>query len=198
MWATLAIACIAALSLVLLPLVFGWRTIFSRNPGKFRTIVYFACLGAGYIMVEVGLISKFIQALSNATVSASVLITGMLVCSGFGSLVSERYFDSARSIMPRIFLAIGALLIGYGLALDSVLDWIGTFPYALRLLFCFVLIFPPAFLMGFPMPIAMTVAGATRQGPHVPVGLGHQRLLLGGRARRWCRSSPPRSGWRRC
>ena len=155
-WATLGIACIAALSLVLLPLAFGWRTIFSRNPGKFRTIVYFACLGAGYIMVEVGLISKFIQALSNATVSASVLITGMLVCSGLGSLVSERYFDRARTIMPRIFLAIGALLIGYGLALDSVLDWIGTFPYALRLLFCFVLIFPPAFLMGFPMPIAMT------------------------------------------
>ena len=53
---------------MLLPLVFGWRTIFSRNPGKFRTIVYFACLGAGYIMVEVGLISKFVLALSNATV----------------------------------------------------------------------------------------------------------------------------------
>ena len=43
--------------------------------------------------------------------------------------------------MPRIFLAIGALLIGYGLALDSVLDWIGTFPYAMRLLLCFVLVF---------------------------------------------------------
>ena len=155
-WATLGIACVAALSLVLLPLVFGWRSIFSHNPGKFRTIVYFACLGAGYIMVEVGLISKFIEALSNATVSASVLITGMLVCSGLGSLVSERYFAEARSVMPRIFAAIGALLIGYGLALDSILDWIGTFPYAMRLLFCFVLVFPPAFLMGFPMPIAMT------------------------------------------
>jgi hypothetical protein len=156
-WATLGIASIAALSLVLLPLAFGWRTIFSRNPGKLRTILYFACLGAGYIMVEVGLISKFIEALSNATVSASVLITGMLVCSGAGSLVSERYFARARSIMPRIFAAIGSLLIGYGLALDSVLDWIGTFPYALRLLFSFALIFPPAFLMGFPMPIAMTL-----------------------------------------
>ena len=156
-WATLAIACVAALSLVLLPLAFGWRTVFSRNPGKFRTIIYFACLGAGYIMVEVGLISKFIEALSNATVSASVLITGMLVCSGAGSLVSERYFARARNLMPRIFVAIGALLIGYGLALDSVLDWIGTFPYALRLLFSFALIFPPAFLMGFPMPIAMTL-----------------------------------------
>jgi len=48
------------------------------------------------------------------------------------------------------------LLIGYGLFLDHVLDLIGTLPYALRLICCFALIFPPAFLMGFPMPTAMT------------------------------------------
>ncbi len=156
LWATLAIACVAALSLVLIPLVFGWRTIFSHNPGKFRTIIYFACLGAGYIMVEVGLISDFMLALSNATVSASVLITGMLVFSGLGAFVSERYLDRARGMMPKIFVAIGVLLVGYGLFLDRVLDLIGTLPYALRLLFCFALIFPPAFLMGFPMPTAMT------------------------------------------
>ena len=156
LWATLAIACLAALSLVLIPLIFGWRTIFSHNPGKFRTIIYFACLGAGYIMVEVGLISDFMLALSNATVSASVLITGMLVFSGLGAFVSERYLDRARGMMPKIFIAIGVLLVGYGLFLDRVLDLIGTLPYGLRLLFCFALIFPPAFLMGFPMPTAMT------------------------------------------
>jgi hypothetical protein len=156
LWATLAIACIAALSLVLIPLIFGWRTIFSHNPGKFRTIVYFACLGAGYIMVEVGLISDFMLALSNATVSASVLITGMLVFSGLGAYFSERFLDRARNVMPKIFVAIGVLLIGYGLFLDRVLDLIGTLPYALRLVCCFALIFPPAVLMGFPMPTAMT------------------------------------------
>jgi hypothetical protein len=156
LWATLAIACIAALSLVLIPLIFGWRTIFSHNPGKFRTIVYFACLGAGYIMVEVGLISDFMLALSNATVSASVLITGMLVFSGLGAYFSERFLDRARNMMPKIFIAIGVLLIGYGLFLDRLLDLIGTLPYALRLVCCFALIFPPAFLMGFPMPTAMT------------------------------------------
>src|SRR6185295_16779990 len=105
LWATLAIACLAALSLVLIPLVFGWRTIFSHNPGKFRTIVYFACLGAGYIMVEVGMISEFMLALSNATVSASVLITGMLVFSGLGGYFFDRFIDRARSAMPKIFMA---------------------------------------------------------------------------------------------
>ena len=70
--------------------------------------------------------------------------------------MSERYLDRARTVMPKIFVAISALLIGYGLFLDRVLDLIGTLPYALRLICCFALIFPPAFLMGFPMPIAMT------------------------------------------
>ncbi len=155
-WATLGVAMAAATILVLFPLIFGWRTIFSAVPGKFMSIVYFACLGLGYIMVEVGLIANFILALSNATVSASVLITGMLVFSGLGSFVSERYLDRAKTVMPWVFAAIGALLIGYGFLLDSVLDAIGTLPYGLRLACCFALIFPPAFLMGFPMATAMT------------------------------------------
>jgi hypothetical protein len=155
-WATLGIATLAALSLVLLPVIFGWRTIFSRYPGKLGTIVYFACLGAGYIMVEVGLIAHFMLALSNATVSASVLITGMLVFSGLGSFASERFLPRARTTMPVIFLAIGALLIAYGFLLDIPLGFIGTLPYGWRLFFCFLLILPPAFLMGFPMPTGMT------------------------------------------
>lgn len=159
LWATLGIAAVFALTLVLFPLVFGWRTIFSRYPGKFGTMVYFLCLGLGYIIVEVGMISHFILALSNATVSASVLITGMLVFSGIGSFVSERYLDRARNVMPKVFLAIFAILAFYAFAIDYALDWVGTLPYALRIVLCLLLILPPAFLMGFPMPTAMTTLG---------------------------------------
>ena len=71
LWATFAIACAAAPSRwSSLPVIFGWRDAFSRNPGKPGTILYFACLGLGYIMVEVGLIGRFTLALANPTVSA--------------------------------------------------------------------------------------------------------------------------------
>ena len=159
LWATLGIATVFALTLVLFPVIFGWRTIFSRYPGKFGTMIYFLCLGLGYIIVEVGMISHFILALSNATVSASVLITGMLVFSGIGSFVSERYLDHARSVMPKVFLAIFLILAVYAFTIDYALDWIGTLPYALRILLCLLIILPPAFLMGFPMPTAMTTLG---------------------------------------
>lgn len=159
LWATLGIASIFAFTLVLFPVIFGWRTIFSRYPGKAGTMVYFLCLGLGYIIVEVGMISHFVLALSNPTVSASVLITGMLVFSGLGSFLSERYIDRARRVMPRIFLAIFAILTLYAFTIDFALDWIGTLPYALRILLCLLLLMPPAFLMGFPMPTAMTTLG---------------------------------------
>ena len=159
LWATLGIAAIAALVLVAIPVLLGWRTIFSRTPGQLRVILYFACLGLGYIMVEVALIAKFVLPLGNPTVSASILITGMLVFSGLGSLTSERFMNRARVTMPIIFVAIGALLIAYGFVIDPILDAIGRLPYALRLVCCFLLIAPPAFLMGFPMSTAMTWLG---------------------------------------
>jgi hypothetical protein len=159
LWATLGIATVFALTLVLLPLIFGWRTIFSRYPGKAGTMVYFLCLGLGYIIVEVGMIAHFVLALSNPTVSASVLITGMLVFSGLGSFTSERFLHRARSVMPKIFLAIFAILTLYAFTIDFALDWIGTLPYVLRILLCLLLLMPPAFLMGFPMPTAMTTLG---------------------------------------
>jgi hypothetical protein len=158
-WATLGVACATATFLLAIPVAWGWRAIFSKSPGKFLTIVYFSCLGAGYIMVEVGLIAHFVMALGNATVSASVLITGMLVFSGLGSLTSERILPRMRIAMPPIFLAIGALLIFYALFLNNALDAIGALPYGARLMLSFLFIAPPAFLMGFPMPIAMTTLG---------------------------------------
>ncbi|TPM08738.1 hypothetical protein FJ960_05635 [Mesorhizobium sp. B2-3-11] len=155
-WATLGIACITAASLVLLPVIFGWRIVFSRSRGKLGTILYFACLGLGYIMVEVGLISRFTVALANPTVSASVLISSMLVFSGLGSLFAERIFDRARTLLPVVLLTVCVLLLAYGFYLSPVLDRIGAYPYAVRLLLCFLLVSPPAFLMGMPMATAMT------------------------------------------
>ncbi len=158
-WATLGVACVTAAALLAIPVVWGWRSIFAKTPGKGLTVLYFACLGAGYIMVEVGLIAHFVMALGNPTVSASILITGMLVFSGVGALVSERILPIMRVFMPVLFIAIGAMLIGYALFLNVALDAIGTLPYGARLVLCFVFIAPPAFLMGFPMSTAMTTLG---------------------------------------
>jgi hypothetical protein len=88
-----------------------------------------------------------------------VLITGMLVFSGLGALVSERVLGIKEVFMPILFIVVAAMLAGYALYLDRGLDAIGAYPYAARLGLCFAFIAPPAFLMGFPMSVAMTTLG---------------------------------------
>jgi spermidine synthase len=156
LWATLGIAAIGALLLTALPFCFGWRLMFQHFPGKPGIILYFGCLGLGYIAVEIALLSKFVLALSNYTISAAVVITSMLTFSGIGSLLAQRFLDRARSVLPQILAVIGALLIAEALWADRALDWIGALSPIGRLLCCVALIFPPSLLMGFPMPIAMT------------------------------------------
>ncbi|MCY4394948.1 MAG: hypothetical protein OXC10_07425 [Rhodospirillaceae bacterium] len=203
LWATLIIAAIFGFFLMMIPVAAGWRTIFSRQPGKIGIFVYFFCLGTGYITIEVGLIGKFLVALSNPTISATVLITSMLFFSGIGSLVSARYVADCRRVMPRIFMGIGVLVAGGAFLFDPVLGAIGQWPYPLRIATCILLIAPAAFLMGFPFPTGMTmlsrlgkerfflwawgingtfsVVGAVAV-PIVNVLFGQQALLLGAAA----------------
>jgi hypothetical protein len=93
--------------------------------------------------------------LGNATVSAATVIAGMLVFSGLGSFAAERIRHCVHLALPFILGAVAALLLLYGVALDTPLRWIGAQPYAARVAFSLALLAPPAFLMGFPMPGAM-------------------------------------------
>lgn len=156
-WVTLAVAFAAAILLVLSPLLLRWRLAFSQQPGKIGAIIYFACLGLGYMMVEIGLLARFVLPLENATASAATVIAGMLVFSGLGSFSAERIRQRVHLALPLILGAIAALLFLYGVALVPPLRWIGTQPYAARVIFSVALIAPPAFLMGFPMPSAMAL-----------------------------------------
>ena len=67
LWATLFLSLILGFILMLLPMVFGWRAFFQRRRGKLGVIVYFLCLGVGYMFVEIAMISKYILCLGNAT-----------------------------------------------------------------------------------------------------------------------------------
>ena len=91
------------------------------------------------------------------TVSASVLITGMLVFSGLGAFVSERYLDRARGLMPKIFIA-DRRAAGRLRPLPRPRARPDRHSCPTRCVCCSASrsIFPPAFLMGFPMPTAMT------------------------------------------
>lgn len=156
LWATLLVSTVLGFMLLSLPVAFGWKAFFGKHRGKVGIIIYFLCLGLGYILVEIGLIGKYIECLGNATVSVTVLITGMLLFSGIGSYVSAGFASKpGRTILP-VCCSIAALLLFYAYGLDPLLDFVGMAPYWVRIFVCLGLLFPLAFLMGFPFALGMT------------------------------------------
>jgi len=156
LWVTLGVAALGAILLMALPACFGWRVMVCHFPGKAGIILFFASLGLGYIAVEIGLLSAFVLALSNYTISAAVVIPGMLFFSGIGSLLSQHFLERSRVILPQVLGAIAVMLLIEPQWLSSALARIGTLPSPWRLLCCLLLLLPPALMMGAPMPLAMT------------------------------------------
>ena len=156
LWATLFLSLILGFILMLLPMVFGWRAFFQRRRGKLGVIVYFLCLGVGYMFVEIAMISKYILCLGNASLSVTILVTGMLLFSGLGSYLSARFMPVAKRAMAIICSLITLLLVLYAVYLDRILALVGLWPYGFKIVCCLMLLLPLAFLMGFPFAIGMS------------------------------------------
>jgi spermidine synthase len=85
---------VQALVLVTL-LIFGpllwWRRQGLRVHGSPTFAVYFAALGAGYIMLELVLMQRFALVLGDPIYSIVVVLTAMLLFTGVGSFLSGRF-----------------------------------------------------------------------------------------------------------
>jgi MFS family permease len=94
--------------------------------------------------------------LSNPTISATVMITGLLIFSGLGSLVSTRYVDRAR---PAVAAACGVIVLGVvfqALFADRIFALLAGQPYPVRILISLLMLMPMAFFMGFPFSLGMS------------------------------------------
>ena len=77
-------------------------------------LTYFLFIGAGYILIEVALIQKFVLFLGHPTYALTVVIFSMLVSSGIGSFVSKRLLgrDEGRLIKVLGLIALLTSLFG--------------------------------------------------------------------------------------
>ena len=60
-----------------------------RHKGVLGFLSYFLFIGAGYILIEVGLIQKFVLFLGSPTYALAVVIFSMLIWTGAGSFASK-------------------------------------------------------------------------------------------------------------
>jgi hypothetical protein len=89
------------------------RPRFDRR-GVAPALVYFSCLGAGFMLVEVALMQTFIRFLGHPTFALTVVLFVLLLAGGVGSLYCGTRSDAAvAQWLPRWLAAVVALGLVY-------------------------------------------------------------------------------------
>ena len=142
-----------AIILILPPIVLGTRLPTDRSVRSF--LAYFLAIGAGYILVEVALIQKFVLFLGHPTYALTVVIFSMLVSSGAGSFASRTLVkDEPRRLL--VALAIAAALVALlAVVAQPILSAGVGLPLAVKMFATVLLIAPAGIVMGLPFPTGL-------------------------------------------
>jgi len=164
LWGTLLQSLVFGAVVIAVPLVLRCRELTCGTAKTWGVLAYFACLGLGYMLVEMFLIQRFVLFLADPIYSVSLVICALLILSGLGSLYSDR-FAADRSRGMR--LAVGAVVVTlalYAVVLPPLLRGMLALPLPLKMLISVVLIAPVGFFLGFPFPSGLSALSRSRPG----------------------------------
>jgi len=141
---------VTGLILVLPRLILGTRLPKQKNVMKF--LWYFLCLGAGYILVQVALIQKFVLLLGHPTYALTVIVFSMLVASGMGSYLSGRVIAGDDARLVRVLSAVAVLVGILAFVSTPLVTAAAGWSLQAKIALTTLAVAPAAFLMGMPFP----------------------------------------------
>jgi spermidine synthase len=154
LYMTGTIAIFYATIFILIPLFFSfagkqqWRN-------KINSLLYFSCLGMGFIVIEFVFIQLFMHLIGSPLYTYSIVLFTLLLGAGIGSIASDHFkiTPSFRWFVPfiGILFAITFLLAVYPIARDMLL----ATSLATRITAAILFIFPVSFFLGMPFPLGI-------------------------------------------
>lgn len=129
---------------ILLPL----KLVKDKGDNKFNKnfLIYFACLGIGYIMIQVCLIQKFTLFLGQPVYTLLTVISSMLIGSGIGSMFSFKFFNNSNKKLVIIFSLIAVLVLMIGIFNPILFSNSVRLELIWRIIITVIIVFPLGFL----------------------------------------------------
>ncbi len=128
-------------------------TVNMEKSAAFRALLSFGAIGFGYMLVEIGILQKFIVFWHHQTLALTIVLAVILVSSGIGSLIS------AKIRTPRQFTLVTVIIIalaaGAALLLSPVLIRLENSGTGLKLAITLALTGPLFLPMGIPFPFLL-------------------------------------------
>ncbi|WP_428535115.1 hypothetical protein [Rhodopila sp.] len=157
--AVLAQAVVIAGLVLLVPLAAPQR-IRAASAGLVRAVLYFPALALGFLFIEIYLIEKASFWLGDRTDGFAVVLTGMLVFSGLGSLLSERFIDREMHAMVIVAAVVLAWCAAVLALLQPLMLATLNLPLVLRSGLLLGLIAPVSVALGLPFPLGLNQVGS--------------------------------------
>jgi hypothetical protein len=155
----LVVLLVLAAVLLLLPLV-AVRATWAAVPYKAPAAVYFAAIGLGFMFFEVTLIQRLTLFLGYPTHALTVTLFALLVSTGVGSLVSERYQAPRARVLAGLLAGLAALLASYRWGLDPLVHAFLGAPFGARVGIAVAVMAPLGLCLGAFMPLGLRTVAA--------------------------------------
>ena len=126
-------------------------------------LAYFSALGAGFMLLEVALLQRFVLLLGHPVYSLTVTLFSLLLGTGLGSLFSRR-IDNARVKRTTFTALLVVVLVGLAAAagLAPIIDRAVPWSLAVRIGFAAALLMPLGVLLGMALPGGMRLLARAR------------------------------------
>jgi len=122
----------------------------------FPWLLYFGALGAGFMLIEVSVLQRFVLLLGHPVYSLTVTLFSLLLGTGIGAAWSRRLREETLARSTAIMLvAIALLAVLVIFVVTPLITWAIPFSRTGRILIAVAMLVPIGIALGVPMPAGL-------------------------------------------
>jgi len=138
------------------PLVLSYRAGGVGAKRWFVWLLYFGALGAGFMLIEVSVLQRFVLLLGHPVYSLTVTLFSLLLGTGLGAAWSRRLREDTLARSTAVMLvAIALLAVLVIFVVTPLISWAIPFSRTVRILIAVATLVPIGVALGIPMPAGL-------------------------------------------
>ena len=130
-----------------------------------RGTLYFALIGTGFMMVEIALLQRMTVFLGHPIYSLAVLLFSLILTTGMGSFLSEKFTLHNRARIAAWATLTGGYLVILPFVLSDLFAAFDAATLPVRIVICVLSITPAGLLLGFGFPTGMRLIASIDSRP---------------------------------
>ncbi len=142
---------------IVLPLFLSKRTKLPVDISLVGFLLYFFCLGIGFMFIEISFIQKYVLFLGYPAYAFAVTIFSLLLFSGIGSYLTGRFTTTPGILIRRMLVLLVPVVLCYAWLLNSLFDALIGYAMPLKIVVTALTQLPLGLVLGMFFPLGIKV-----------------------------------------